>query len=123
LKPRVQSGKSFHLSRAIKKSRIVCIAANDYNKKHNERRFGKYENHKGFLTEYRPCIQSEVKLLLKIGEEELSDYELLNLRIDNNGRANMSKACPNCYTTLLGFSPRKVFYSDSDGECIQDERF
>lgn len=108
---------------AIKKSRIVCIATNNYEKKHNERRFGKYENWKGFQDEYRPCVHSETMLLIRLGEEDLRDYELLNIRIDNNGKANMSKACPNCARTLQGFAPRRMFYSDPDGNLQQDERF
>ena len=123
LKPRVQTGKSHHISALVYKSRIVCVAANDYTKLHNAKKFGKYDNWKGFKSEYRPCIHSEIRLLTKCGEEDLSDYELLNVRIDNRNNVNMARACPNCARTLVGFAPKKVFYSDENGQLVQDERF
>jgi Cytidine and deoxycytidylate deaminase zinc-binding region len=123
MKPRVQTGKSYHVSALVYKSRIICIATNDYTRMHNEKRFGRYENWKGFESPYRPCIHSEIKLITKWGEEDLSDYELVNVRVDNNGNPNMAKACPNCARTLQGFAPRRVFYSDSEGNLQQDDRF
>jgi formylmethanofuran dehydrogenase subunit E len=125
LKPQIQTGKSAHTTIVYKKSKMVCIATNDYSKPHNERRFGRYENWKGFKTEYRPCTHSEAKAILKLGEENLSDYTFLNIRIDNNGNANMARACPNCMRTLQSFGggPKKMFYSDGNGELTRDERF
>jgi deoxycytidylate deaminase len=124
LKPKVQSGKSAHTTIVFRKSRMVCIATNDYKKRHNENRFGRYENWKGFLSEYRPCVHSEMAALVKLGEEDISDYTFLNIRIDNNGNANMARPCPNCQKTLLMFGgPKKMFYSDSNGVMQQDERF
>jgi hypothetical protein len=125
LKPKVQNGKSAHSTFVIRQSKIVCIAVNDYTKPHNEKRFGKYGNWKGFLTAYKPSTHSECAAISKLGEEELGDYEFLNIRIDNNGNANMARPCPNCYTVLRSFGggPKKMFYSDSEGNLIQDERF
>ena len=124
MKPKVQTGKSAHTTFAIRKSRIICIATNNYKKIHNEKRFGKYENWKGFESEYKPCIHSECSALLKLGEEDISDYEFLNIRVDNNGKPNMSRACVNCERVLKSFGgPRRMFYSDSEGNLQQDERF
>jgi hypothetical protein len=125
LKPKVQSGKSFHASFLIRKSKIICIATNNYNKAHNHNRFGRYDNWKGFESEYRPCIHSEVQILIRNGETDISDCELLNIRVDNNKNANMSKCCPNCARLLLQIDgpPKKVFYSDGEGNLQQDDRF
>jgi hypothetical protein len=123
LKPRVQSGKSHHVSALVYKSKIVCLATNDYRKMHNEKKFGKYQNWKGFNGEYRPCIHSEIKIITKWGEEDLSDHEFVNVRIDNKGNPNIARACPNCARVLFGFSPKRVFYSDENGQLQQDERF
>ena len=125
LKPKIQNGKSFHVSFLVKKSRIICVATNNYKKLHNTKRFGTYDNWKGFESEYRPCIHAEVNVLIKTGETDISDCEMLNIRIDNNGGANMSKPCPNCSRLLssLDGPPKKVFYSDGDGNLRQDERF
>lgn len=125
LKPKVQSGKSHHSSFLIRKGKIVCIGNNDYTKMHNVKRFGVYENWKGFESEYRPCIHSEIKILIRYGEDDLSDCEMLNVRVDNTNNINMSKACPNCFRILSSLEgpPRKLFYSDSEGNLQQDERF
>jgi hypothetical protein len=124
LKPKVQSGKSAHTTFVYHKSKMICVATNNYRKLHNANRFGKYENWKGFQSEYRPCVHSEISALIKMGEEDISDYTFLNIRIDNNGRANMAKACVNCARTLSMFEgPKKMFYSDANGNLVQDERF
>lgn len=125
LKPKVQSGKSHHVCFLIRKSKIICIGVNNYKKTHNQNRFGVYQNHKGFKTEYRPCVHAEGNLLIKNGETDISDCELLNIRIDNSGKPNMAKPCLNCFGVLssLDGPPKKVFYSDEGGECKQDERF
>lgn len=124
LKPKVQNGKSAHTTFVYHKSKMICVAVNNYNKRHNENRFGKYENWKGFKSEYRPCVHSELSALIKIGEEDISDYVFLNIRIDNNGRPNMAAACPNCTRTLQALgNPKKMFYSNANGELTRDERF
>ncbi len=103
---------------------MVCIAINNYKKAHNCKRFGKYDNWKGFESEYRPSIHSECAAIAKMGEEDVSDYTFLNIRIDNNGGANMARACPNCAKAIMSFGGcKKMFYSDSNGELVQDERF
>lgn len=125
LRPKVQSGKAFHCSYLIKKGRIICIATNNYRKAHNYKRFGAYSNWKGFETEYKPCLHGEAAILIKYGETDLSDCEFLNIRVDNNSNPNMAKPCPNCFRLLssLDGPPKKLFYSDSDGNIVQDERF
>lgn len=124
LKPKVQNGKSAHTTFVIYKSKFICIATNNYNKLHNINKFGKYENWKGFKTEYKPCVHSECQAILKIGEEDISDYEFLNIRIDNNGKPNMARACPNCEKVIKSFGGcKKMFYSDTNGQLQQDERF
>ena len=125
MKPRVQNGKSYHVCYLIRKGKVICIGTNDYTKTHNVKRFGKYENWKGFESEYRPCIHAEISTLIRNGETDLSNYEVLNVRIDNNNNANMSLPCPNCFRILssLDGPPRKVFYSDAEGNLQQDERF
>jgi len=125
MKPKTQNGKSAHSTFIIRQSRIICIAVNDYLKPHNAKKFGRYGNWKGFLTPYRPSTHSECAAVAKLGEEDISDYEFLNLRIDNNGNVNMARACPNCHNAIKSFGggPKKMFYSDNNGELAQDERF
>jgi len=114
----------FHTSFAVRKSRIVCIAVNNFSKLHNENRFGKYVNTRGYKEEYVPFTHSECSLISKLGEEDISDYEFLNIRITFDGKANMARPCFNCARVLASFGgPKKMFYSDSNGIMQQDERF
>jgi len=124
LKYKVQNGKSAHTTLILRKSKIICIASNNYNKIHNKKKFGYYENWKGFESEYRPCVHSECSAISKMGEDDMSEYTFLNIRIDNNGNPNMAKACPNCARAIQSFGGcKKMFYSDSNGEIQRDERF
>jgi deoxycytidylate deaminase len=125
LKPQKATGSKFHCSFAIRQNKIACIGWNDYNKPHCEKRFGKYENHKGFETEYRASRHAESHLLIRLGEENLDGYEIVNVRISNNNEPIMSRPCINCARMFLSLDrpPRKVFYSDNSGEIQRDDRF
>jgi hypothetical protein len=117
LKPSKESGgKSYHTTFAIRKSKIVCIGFNNYQKKHNSNRFGVYKNHRNLPGEYNPSLHSEISMCIKLGQEDLSDYEILNIRIDNNNNPVMSQACPNCRRILQDLNPKRVYHSNANGE-------
>ncbi len=114
LKPRAQTGDRFHVSVLIRKRKIVCIGVNDYNKSHLAHRFGAYQSHKFSKDEYRPSLHSECSLAIRAGIENWNGYEMVNVRIDNNGRAAMSKCCPNCERVVKALQPNKIYYSIDD---------
>lgn len=116
LKTHKTSGKSFHSTFIIRKSKIVCIGFNDYNKLHNANKFGEYKNYRNLPGEYKPSLHSEISALIKWGEEDLSDCEILNIRIDNNFCANYSAACPNCQRVIRGVRPKRVYHSNKMGQ-------
>jgi deoxycytidylate deaminase len=118
-----KTGKSHHCCLIYRKGKTVAIGINDYTKAHNSNRFGRYENHKGYLTEYRACRHAELSAVIRYGEEDLSDCEMLVVRIDKDNNPTLSRPCPNCARVVGGLNIKKVFYSDSDGNFIQDERF
>jgi len=116
LKPLKSSGRAFHVTGAVKKGRIVCIGINNYHRHHKSHVYGRYYNYK-FTNEYRASLHSEISLLTKLGEEDLSDYEICNVRIGNDGKIRMSKPCKNCLRVLTEqFTPKNVFYSNDSGE-------
>jgi deoxycytidylate deaminase len=122
LKPRAQNGKSFHITCAIVKSRIVCVGVNSYTKMHPYHRFGKYHSHHSeYKDEYRPSLHSEVSMIVKLGEEDLSCYDILNIRINNNGNVSNSNFCPNCFRTITNLNPKSLWYSGANGELLQRE--
>lgn len=120
LRPKIKKGKAHHCTFAIKKSKIICIGVNDYDKQHPKHKFGRYEDHKGYTSEYQPCLHSEVSLSIKLGEETWKGLEILNIRIGNNDDVRMSKPCCNCSNLIIKpLNPKKFFYSDNNGELIE----
>jgi len=115
LMPKDIEGKSYHCSFAVRKSRIVCVGQNSYTKIHPYHKWGRYENHKNFPGEYRPNLHSECSLAIRLGEEDLSNYTILNIRINRRGQPVMSDFCINCFNLLRNLNAKRLFYSDSDG--------
>ena len=116
LKPDVKYGKSHHVSFAIYKSKIICIGQNDYTKLHPHHKYGKYENYaKEYASEYKPCIHSEVSLAIRLGEDNWRDYEIVNVRVGNDGKVRSSKPCLNCENLIIkALKPKRLFYSDDN---------
>jgi deoxycytidylate deaminase len=117
LKPQKQSGEKFHVAVASRKNRIICVGWNDYNKPHNPNRFGEYHSNKFNKNEYSACKHAEISLIIRLGEENLDNYDVTVVRIDNNGKPNMSRPCVNCARVLRSLNVNKMFYSDENGEC------
>lgn len=119
LKPQKANGQRFHTCFAIRRGKISAIGWNDYSKGHPEKRFGKYLAHKNYGTDYKPCLHAETKMLLRLGEEDLSDYEVVNVRISNYGEPIMSRFCPNCLNVISQLNPKRMFYTNNNGEFEQ----
>lgn len=113
LKPKKSTGRAFHTSFAIKKGKIICVGWNSYEKPHREGKFGKYFNSK-FGLEYRANLHSEIHLCVKLGEESLRNYEIVNVRVSNNNNIAASKPCVNCIKILEGLDPKGIFYTTLD---------
>jgi deoxycytidylate deaminase len=123
LKAKTKNGKSHHGALIYKKGKILSIGVNNYLKRHNSNRFGQYADHKGYTTEYKACRHAEISAIIRHGEEDLSDCEMLVVRIDNKDNPSLSKCCINCARVLKGLNIKKVFYSNEQGEFQRDERF
>lgn len=102
LKDNNQTGKCFHTSFAFIRNRIIAIGMNDYNQAHPYNLFGHYQDYRGNV-DYEACLHSEPALLKKLFKLNinLSKIKIINIRIDNNGRANYAAPCPNCYKLLI----------------------
>jgi tRNA(Arg) A34 adenosine deaminase TadA len=115
MKARHQTGMRFHTTFFLKKGKIACIGWNNYNKLHRGHKFGEYKAHKSFKNDYIPSIHSECAAIIKLGEMDLSNYEICNVRIDNNSELALSMPCANCLKLISGLNPRRVYYSTSNG--------
>lgn len=113
MKDRTQTGDKYHVSFLVRKSRVFCIGVNNYHKSHLAHRFGPYHSSKFSQKDdpYRPSLHSECAVAIKAGLEDWSGLELVNIRIDNNGGAAMSKCCHNCMRVVKALGPNRVFYS------------
>lgn len=112
LKPIHQSGKSFHVTVVYKKNKLLCIANNNYKKRHPHYKFGHYLATKG--GNYVAGIHSECAALIKLGQEDCSDLTFVNIRIDGNGKPAISKPCKNCQRLLNQVGFKKIWYYDGE---------
>jgi deoxycytidylate deaminase len=114
LKPRHQSGRSFHLTCIFDKSKLLAMGFNNYAKEHPRHKFGVYSATKPG-SNYVSGIHSEISSIIRLGEEDCSRYTFLNIRLDNNNNPALAKPCPNCFRVLrnqVGF--KRIYYTTSD---------
>lgn len=114
MKPKMQTGKSFHVTCIFDKSKLLSIATNDYSKEHRRHRFGKYHPLKGGSKGYTPGCHSEIAAILKLGEQDCSKYTFFNIRIGNNGEPSLSKPCSNCFRVLEMVGFKRIYYTSKD---------
>lgn len=114
LRPKKQTGKSFHTTFIFNKNRILSIGTNNYNKEHPYHKMGKYCGYKQNPSQYHACLHSEISALLRLGEEDCSRYTFVNIRIDNNNKTSIAKPCPNCQRILNQVGYKKIIYSNSE---------
>ena len=106
-----QNVNNSHIAFLVKKNKIIKIG---WNKKRTHPEIAKHPYHEGYVG-----IHAELDCLLKINKEDLSDYKILVLRIDRNGKLNISKPCKGCQSVLSQFNLKEIWYSDKDGNIIQ----
>lgn len=119
LKPKMQTGRCFHTTFAWEKNKLLAIGVNNYTKPHPAAKFGAYKPTKEGTTHYQSGIHSEISALLKLGIENCSKIEFLNLRIDNNGNLGYSCPCPNCSGVLATVGFKKLFYFNKKKELCE----
>ena len=110
LKPKYQTGRAFHVTFILKKSKIISIGVNNLNKTHPKTKNFKYKNNEGYIA----SIHSELDACLKLGEHDLSHYDIVNIRINNNNKLDNSRPCCGCCSLLTQTGFNKLFYSTRD---------
>lgn len=103
--------RTSHIAFLIKSSIIQKIGTN---KKRTHPATKSHPYHEGIVG-----IHAELDCLLKMDKEDLSDYSMLVIRVDNNGKLNMSKPCKGCQSLLQQFNVKEVWYSDSKGQIVK----
>lgn len=111
LRPVYQTGKNFHVTFVYNKNKLICTAFNDYSRMHPYHKWGQYKNTKT-NGEYKPCLHSELKAIIKMGLEDCSKLTFVNVRIDNNNKPRISRPCPNCMNILESVQYKRIWYFD-----------
>lgn len=104
--------KSSHVAFLIKNNKIVKIGWNK-NKTHPKNKYLPYRRgDDGKCHDVK--LHAEMDVILKVKKTDLSDYELLVLRVDGEGKLNNSKPCPGCQMLINGCLIDDIYYSTSD---------
>ncbi len=105
--PLNRDGRCSHVSFLLKKSKIIKIGWNKY--RTNPQNL-KYPYHNGNVG-----IHAEMDVIIKSGKDDLSDYDLVVIRIDRNGNMTNSKPCSGCKGVISQFGIREVWFSNING--------
>jgi deoxycytidylate deaminase len=112
LKSRLATGRCFHVTTIFDKNKLISIGSNNYNKTHPiSLKYMKKE----IWGNYIPSIHSELSAILKLGEEDCSDYLFFNVRIDKNNQINNSHPCSGCEEMMRQIGFKRLFYSTNIG--------
>ncbi len=121
LKSKYATGRSFHITVIFDKNKIISIGINNYLKTHPKSyKYMKKEvvNESGYL----PSIHSELSAVLKLGEEDCSNYSFINVRLDNNNQINNSRPCSGCIELLKQVGFNQFHYSNEKGVFVSYEK-
>lgn len=114
LKGKQQTGRAFHTTFAMRNGKIFSIGINNYLKTHPMTR--NYISRFGNQHSYTSGIHSESDICAKLKMDDMSEFNIINIRIMNNGELGMAAPCPNCYDLLINRKGvRKLYYSDTMG--------
>lgn len=113
LKPVHQTGRAFHATFVFNKSKLICIANNNYAKLHPYHRFGSYIG-KSKTGTYIAGIHSECAAIIKLGLEDCSHLTFVNIRINNHNNIAVSKPCNNCARLLHQVGYKHLWYYNGD---------
>jgi len=97
-----------HVAFLVKKNKIVKIG---WNKNRTHPIIQDHPYHEG-----RVGIHAELDCILKYDKEDLSDHEMIVLRLDRKQKLNNSKPCSGCSSLLKQFNINKVYFSNSEGK-------
>lgn len=104
--------RTAHVAFLLKKNRIAHIG---WNKRKTHPQILKYPYRDG------QGIHAELDVILKSGEEDLSNFSLVVVRFDRSGKIANSKPCRGCRSLLNQLSVKKVWYSNNNGDLVAEE--
>jgi deoxycytidylate deaminase len=107
-KNKEHSHRCFHVAFLVKKNKILHIGINS-NKSHPRILDYEYKKYAGTKT------HAELSAVLRSGREDLSDFELISVRINLRGNFAMAKPCSGCQSLLEQVGIKRVYYTNVAG--------
>jgi deoxycytidylate deaminase len=105
------SERTFHTTFILQRKHILSIGINHANTHPITLKYN-YISESGVDIRDRVGIHSELSALLKLGEENTSKYDFLNIRLDKNGNVCYSKPCRGCQHVLSQFGYNRFYYTN-----------
>lgn len=106
--------RASHVAILVKKNKIVKIGWNK-NRTHPKTKEFPYLGSKNKYSKVNVGIHAELDVIMKAGKDDLSDHELIVLRVDGTGKLNNSRPCIGCCGVIDQFGLKNVYFSDSNG--------
>ena len=108
-------GRTFNACFAVKKSQVIAIGLNDYDRdmsgynRHLKTVYKKY----GEKT-YVPSLHAEISSILKIGVDGCSVLSFYCIRLDRGCHCQNSQPCANCMRMLRMVHAKNIYFYDKD---------
>jgi deoxycytidylate deaminase len=98
-----------HQAFLLRKNKIVAIGINNTKTHPDNLKFAyRYPQAQGTHAEFKAC--------LKGNKASYKGYELVVIRVDNNGQLAMSKPCEGCQRMLEHYQVDTIWYTNRKGE-------
>jgi deoxycytidylate deaminase len=104
-----------HFSFILDRNRIISIGLNSL-KTHPLNLKYKYVNKNNQSISNIVGTHSELSAVIKLGEEDCSDFTLINTRINRNNMLDFSAPCSGCCDMIKQLNFKYVFFSNSEGK-------
>lgn len=108
-------GRTFNLCFVTKKSQVIAIGLNDYDKcmdGYNRKLKTVYKKY-GERT-YVPSLHAEVSSILKVGVDDCSSLSFYCIRLDKGCHCQNSQPCANCLRMLRMVRAKNIYFYDKD---------
>ena len=104
-----------HFSFIMDKNRIISIGLNSL-KTHPKNLKYNYVNKMNQNISDIVGTHSELSAVIKLGEEDCSDLNLVNTRINRNDELDFSAPCSGCSDMIKQLNFKNVYFSNSQGK-------
>lgn len=108
-------GRTFNVCFVVKKSQVIAIGLNDYDRNmggYNRKLKTVYKKY-GEKT-YIPSLHAEISSILKVGIDDCSAMSFYCIRLDKGCHCQNSQPCANCMRMLRMVRAKNIYFYDKD---------